>query len=110
MVGDALSLPFASSTFDVVIDKGTSDSALKEPREGVKMAASILRESVRVLKAGGCVWQITDEDPDVKLAFLEAASDANTGPLTTSYKVVEACGREYFIYLVTKTEVSAELN
>ena len=52
VVADAKQLPFKDSTFDVIFDKGTTDSVLKG-KDGVNASSSILSECLRVLAPGG---------------------------------------------------------
>lgn len=67
VVGEACALPYRDNMFDIIIDKGTMDSLLKDnvkERRQKKMTL-FLRESLRVLAPGGCFLQFTDEDPDI---------------------------------------------
>ena len=98
--GDATNLPVESETFDVVIDKGTVDSVLKDISTGSIMAGKVIAECVRVLCTSGVLLQMTDEDPDLRLALIDSLALS----VTTNFKVVSTQqGQEYFLYQVKKT-------
>lgn len=71
---DACQLPFRNDCFDLVMDKGTMDALLKNTQEGALSAKQMLFEAYRVLNKGGGFVQLTDEDPDSRLPFLESIS------------------------------------
>ncbi|KAL8617590.1 hypothetical protein ACOMHN_033136 [Nucella lapillus] len=70
-------LPYQSDHFHLVTDKGTMDAVLKDPANGSDRARAMLKEVERVLKSGGSFMQVTDEDPDSRMYFLERHSPAN---------------------------------
>ena len=97
VVADAKNLPFKNGAFDIVFDKGTTDSVLKGAG-GVEAAASILGECLRVLTPDGAVVQVTDEDPDLRGDLLERISKV---PLDIRFSVLhEGCEQEYFLYKI----------
>jgi len=71
---DACKLPFKNEFFDVILDKGTLDSLLKTERTGKYSSAKMLKECCRTLHRHGHLFQITDEDPDVRLLLFENAT------------------------------------
>ncbi|XP_039219591.1 citrate synthase-lysine N-methyltransferase CSKMT, mitochondrial isoform X1 [Crotalus tigris] len=75
-LGDATKLShlFALGSFHLVLDKGTCDSAL---RGSPQRARQLVSECLRVLSPEGCLVQISDEDPDARVPFLETAGGAN---------------------------------
>ncbi|CAG2251233.1 CSKMT [Mytilus edulis] len=62
--GDAESLPFKADTMNIIFDKGTTDSLLKDKIKGKERTHSVLSEAFRVLCPNGKLLQFTDEDPD----------------------------------------------
>ena len=50
---DARALAYRAASFDLVLDKGTVDATLSSAAVGVRDAAAIAREAVRVLRVGG---------------------------------------------------------
>lgn len=67
VIGDACALPYRDNIFDIIIDKGTMDSLLKDNIKvrRQKKTTLFLKESLRVLAPGGSFLQFTDEDPDI---------------------------------------------
>uniref|UniRef100_A0A3Q2R442 Citrate synthase-lysine N-methyltransferase CSKMT, mitochondrial n=1 Tax=Fundulus heteroclitus TaxID=8078 RepID=A0A3Q2R442_FUNHE len=64
---------YASSSLDLIVDKGTTDALLRS-REGTEKAAWALRQSLRALRRSGSLLQFSDEDPDARLVWLETAA------------------------------------
>lgn len=92
------------SFFHVVIDKGTTDSLLKS-KDGHQLAESSMTEIFRVLHPKGVLWQITDEDPDVRLLFLQSLSNQVRKTYTTSFEVLLSDNiNDYFLYTTTTGE------
>ncbi|XP_055878639.1 citrate synthase-lysine N-methyltransferase CSKMT, mitochondrial-like [Biomphalaria glabrata] len=75
IVADVQKLPFASDTFNIIVDKGTMDALLKDKSRGHHKTQLMMSEVVRVLAPGGRYLQISDEDPDSRLLFLEQTCD-----------------------------------
>ncbi|XP_052824484.1 citrate synthase-lysine N-methyltransferase CSKMT, mitochondrial isoform X3 [Octopus bimaculoides] len=72
IIADACLLPYKDKVFDIVVDKGTMDSLLKDDIKERRMQkfACLLEESLRILRPGGCFMQFTDEDPDIHYDIL----------------------------------------
>ncbi|KAK3779023.1 hypothetical protein RRG08_034281 [Elysia crispata] len=71
---DVLHLPFRDGGFDVAIDKGTMDALMKDKVQGHFKSGLMMGEVIRLLIPGGRYLQISDEDPDSRLLFLENIS------------------------------------
>ncbi|ELU17647.1 hypothetical protein CAPTEDRAFT_170609 [Capitella teleta] len=106
---DALNMPIQSGSMDVVIDKGTLDSFLKdEDRDRAHTRAmQLYKESLRVLKPTGCLIQITDEDPALRMAILNPfpCKDPVFSDLKVNYRIIEGeqtGDHEYFVYTIRK--------
>lgn len=98
VIADVCQLPFGDSFFHVVIDKGTTDSLLKS-KDGHQLAESSMTEIFRVLHPKGVLWQITDEDPDVRLLFLQSLSNQVHKTYATSFEVLLSDNiNDYFLY------------
>ncbi|KAM4618034.1 LOW QUALITY PROTEIN: citrate synthase-lysine N-methyltransferase CSKMT, mitochondrial-like [Discoglossus pictus] len=92
--GDVTNLHgFQSDTVALVLDKGTSDSLL---HSGKKEACSMVREALRVLQPAGRLVQLTDEDPDARIPFLE---EAGAGPVVTFHGLGDGDGISYYAYI-----------
>ncbi|XP_053558690.1 citrate synthase-lysine N-methyltransferase CSKMT, mitochondrial [Bombina bombina] len=101
--GDVTNLhDIKSASVDLVLDKGTSDCLL---RSGRGVAQLMVRESLRVLQPSGRFVQLTDEDPDARLPFLE---DAGTGPAVALHDLGDNNGISYYAYIVTKSSHSGQ--
>ncbi|XP_075426200.1 citrate synthase-lysine N-methyltransferase CSKMT, mitochondrial isoform X2 [Ascaphus truei] len=92
---------FASASVGLVLDKGTLDALL---RTGTGEARMMLQESLRVLQPGGKLVQLTDEDPDARLPFLE---EARLGFSVTLHDLGDRDGISYYAYIVTPSPCSA---
>ena len=104
---DILKLPFRSHTMDVILDKGTVDSVLKDPENGTSNAGHILKDCLRILKPSGVLIQITDEDPDLRMNFLEfAARSAGCRDVKITFTSLESNykGMDYFMYFVARDQ------
>ena len=64
------------------------------------VASQIASESFRILIPDGLYPQVTDEDPDVRVPFLQ--QELPSGNSDVSFKTVELNRREYFIYFIRK--------
>ncbi|XP_077867422.1 citrate synthase-lysine N-methyltransferase CSKMT, mitochondrial-like isoform X2 [Saccoglossus kowalevskii] len=103
IIADATSLPFTSSTFDLVIDKGTLDAVLRNDN-GADMAVSAISEAIRVLKTNGHFLQISDEQPDTRFELLQQIAMKYNCQLSVNFKQIDTSfGMEYFIYTINKT-------
>lgn len=101
VVADTEELPFKDCAFDVVFDKGTTDSLLKA-EDGKVRSERMIKECLRVVKPGGIVLQITDEDLDSRLPMLEDIVGCRK---KISFSVIqEQNGQEYLLYGITKLE------
>eukprot|EP00040_Diaphanoeca_grandis_P022086 m.118160 g.118160 ORF g.118160 m.118160 type:complete len:262 (+) comp28637_c0_seq1:174-959(+) len=85
-------LPFRDNTFDVIIDKGTTDSLLLG--DAVEAAQSLHEEMVRTLQHGGRVLHVSDTGPDTRIAFLEKFWKCSV----TSLGDVDESMSRYFLY------------
>uniref|UniRef100_A0A8C5R2Q8 Citrate synthase-lysine N-methyltransferase CSKMT, mitochondrial n=1 Tax=Leptobrachium leishanense TaxID=445787 RepID=A0A8C5R2Q8_9ANUR len=100
--GDATDLHmFPSASISLVLDKGTSDALL---RSGKTEAYSMVKEAFRVLHPYGKLVQLTDEDPDARLDFLEKAG---VGSAVALQELGERDGILYYAYIVTPTPQSS---
>ncbi|XP_059497507.1 citrate synthase-lysine N-methyltransferase CSKMT, mitochondrial isoform X2 [Stegostoma tigrinum] len=62
---------FQQQSFNLILDKGTLD-ALLQANDGGETACCALTESLRMLSPGGLMLQVSDEDPDVRIVWLES--------------------------------------
>jgi SAM-dependent methyltransferase len=103
---DILNMPVQSGSMDIVIDKGTMDSFLKdEDRDRAHArAVALYKECLRVLKPTGSLIQITDEDPALRMALLNPfpCKDPAFSDLKVNYRIIEGEGtpEEHFIYTI----------
>ncbi|KAK2188644.1 hypothetical protein NP493_126g04017 [Ridgeia piscesae] len=107
---DARHFPFPNDLFYFVVDKGTTDAVLKDTRSGIATATRILQESLRVLKTSGTLWQITDEDPELRASFVhDRGRHIGMDGLRVSFRAIEPNrGGEYFVYTIRKPETAEE--
>ncbi|XP_022094951.1 methyltransferase-like protein 12, mitochondrial [Acanthaster planci] len=100
IAADASRLPFRNDQFDVVFEKGTFDAMLNGGRSG--LARLSFGETVRVLSSQGIFLQFSDENPDIRLSFLEEALRESgmdrTQASVTFQDVGCSYGVEYFLY------------
>jgi len=103
---DGTKIPFQSNTFDVILDKGTTDSVLKleDEKKAFSLSRGILSESLRLLAPTGVYLQITDEDPDLRMSLLNdllcKRSDKNN--VRISHRTIsEEESWEYFMYVLS---------
>jgi SAM-dependent methyltransferase len=70
--GNATKMPFKPNTFDVILDKETTDSVLKfaDKVQGGLMARRIQQEALRTIVPSGVYIQLAAEGPDSRLASL----------------------------------------
>lgn len=83
-----------SGSFQLLLDKGTWDAVA---RGGLPGARRMLSECLRVLSKQGTLIQFSDEDPDVRLPFLEQMC---CGQTVTMQELGPFGGITYFAYLV----------
>ncbi|XP_018113158.1 citrate synthase-lysine N-methyltransferase CSKMT, mitochondrial isoform X4 [Xenopus laevis] len=99
--GDATDLHgFPSASVSLVLDKGTSDSLLRSSR---MEAHRMVKEALRILHPKGKLVQLTDEDPDARLHFLE---EAGVGPEVTFQILGDRDDISYYAYIVTPSPCS----
>ena len=103
---DATKTPFKAGTFDVILDKGTTDSVLKfeDRRKAHLMAQRLQLEALRILSPLGVYLQITDEDPDLRTTLLgDLLKDRD---VSVSHKLISGdYAWEYFMYVVSWNKV-----
>ncbi|XP_070622569.1 citrate synthase-lysine N-methyltransferase CSKMT, mitochondrial [Erythrolamprus reginae] len=95
-LGDAteLSRLFSPGSFHLVLDKGTCDSVL---RGCPQRARCLVSECLQVLRPEGCLVQISDEDPDARVPFLETAGGANINV----GEIANISGISYYAYTLS---------
>ncbi|GFO30237.1 methyltransferase-like protein 12, mitochondrial [Plakobranchus ocellatus] len=118
---DVKCLPLKDDVFHVVLDKGTMDALIKDKVHGHINSMLMMSEILRVLTPCGRYLQISDEDPDSRLPFLEklyaadsnmfAERSPNVNETTQKsfklsswkFELLPSCsGTEYFLYWVEK--------
>ena len=104
---DATKISLRADMFDVILDKGTTDSVLKldDREKAILMAGAILKESLRLLSPLGTLIQITDEDPDSRILLINELlkSQCDHTSVNVSPKLIcEGEIWEYFMYTVKK--------
>lgn len=100
--GDATQLPFVSNLFDVIIDKGTTDSLLRIHDGATDAVTKCLSESLKCLTSNGAILQITDEDPDTRVTFIETILKQTENPnCNISFRTLCSSNDfEYFMYVI----------
>ncbi|XP_033127972.1 citrate synthase-lysine N-methyltransferase CSKMT, mitochondrial-like isoform X2 [Anneissia japonica] len=104
--GDIKNLDFDSDTFDMILDKGTTDAIIRSPR-GTEIFGGIFKECTRLLKDDRTWVQVSDAPPEDRLDLLErskmSSSEYKDPLLLISYKDLGVhFGVEYFMYLIYK--------
>ena len=97
---NATKTPFRKGSFDLVLDKGTTDSVLKfeDRRKAFTMAKMIQNESLRILSTSGVYIQITDEDPDMRIPLLNELKERD---FCVSHRQISSEDSwEYFMYVL----------
>lgn len=95
---------FPNGNICAVIDKGTTDSILKQPG-GIELAHKALINIYNILCKGGIFIQITDEPPELRIELLEEAakrSKRNFNVSISCQQLMSDIDREYFLYTVSK--------
>uniref|UniRef100_A0A0B7A262 Methyltransferase domain-containing protein n=1 Tax=Arion vulgaris TaxID=1028688 RepID=A0A0B7A262_9EUPU len=87
---DVMFLPFGDGCFNIAVDKGTMDALLKDKVNGHSKAQVMMSEVRRVLAPGGRFLQISDEDPDTRLLFLEQLNKVNSSHVLTEQTTLDA--------------------
>jgi ubiquinone/menaquinone biosynthesis C-methylase UbiE len=111
ITADAQNLPFRDNSFEIVVDKGTMDSALKHKKLGYELAQKMAKEVIRVLKVYGHVLQFTDEDPELRLPLWEklvTEMKLSETDLHRTFQVLDNskdgdAQNELFMYVIRKT-------
>ncbi|XP_031556695.1 citrate synthase-lysine N-methyltransferase CSKMT, mitochondrial-like [Actinia tenebrosa] len=101
-LADVRNLPFRDETFELTIDKGTSDAVLRSPN-GEKDFFKLIAEVLRVSQHGGTVIQYSDEAPEARMDLLSKISGHVSSGLDVHYKEL-GCYQsiEYFMYVLQK--------
>ena len=104
---DILQMPLQAECVDVVLDKGTTDTLLKDEdsNRAKNRALSLYKECLRVLKPSGRLFQITDEDPELRFNLLDPLyhTDSSLKNVHLSYKMMETEGSaQLFVYTIQK--------
>jgi len=105
--GNATKMPFKKNTFDVVLDKGTTDSVLKfeDRTQAHLMAKKIQNEALRIISPSGVYIQITDEDPDMRLPLLRdnvVMDSKSPCDFSVSYRdISEDDSWQHFMYILS---------
>lgn len=93
---------FRPQSLDLIVDKGTTDALLRS-RDGGAKAGQILRQCMGVLRSTGSLIQLSDEDPDARILWLEKET-VGTGEVAADVGVQEVGvlrGVCYYCYHVT---------
>ncbi|XP_043931570.1 citrate synthase-lysine N-methyltransferase CSKMT, mitochondrial isoform X2 [Protopterus annectens] len=110
MESDATELKeFQSQSFNLVLDKGTSDALLRAS-DGAKKASKVLLECLRVLKPHGNILQFSDEDPDARIPFLQQANKDSGQDLSIAVQELGSFrGVNYFMYIINLQDLGSVL-
>ncbi|MFT7810045.1 methyltransferase-like protein 12, mitochondrial [Arapaima gigas] len=99
MDGAELHNLFGLRSLDMIVDKGTMDSLLRS-REGPAKAEKVFKQCLGALCPSGSLLQFSDEDPDVRLLWLEQHSRGlKTGVQVQEVGVIG--GVCYYCYLIS---------
>lgn len=93
---------FRPQSLDLIVDKGTTDALLRS-RDGGAKAGQILRQCMGVLRSTGSLIQLSDEDPDARILWLEKET-VGTGEVAADVGVQEVGvlrGVCYYCYHIT---------
>ncbi|XP_071962944.1 citrate synthase-lysine N-methyltransferase CSKMT, mitochondrial-like isoform X2 [Antedon mediterranea] len=105
ITGDVKNLPFEDDTFDIILDKGTTDAVVRAPR-GEEAFDGIFRECSRLLKDGRMWLQVSDTPPEDRLDLINRSKlkiSHKDYSFQISYKDLGVhFGIEYFMYLIQK--------
>lgn len=101
-LADVRRLPFLDRTFDLTIDKGTSDAVLRSPNAEEDFL-KLITEVLRVSQHGGTVIQFSDEAPEVRMDLLSNVKGHVSSGLDIHYKELGSYqSMEYFMYILQK--------
>ncbi|KAL6118820.1 cskmt [Pungitius sinensis] len=92
---------YGSSSVDLIVDKGTTDALLRS-KEGRQKAGLMLKQCLKALRRSGALLQFSDEDPDVRLLWLETEAQ-ESGVMAVDVgvqEVGELRGLSYYCYNV----------
>ena len=99
---DVTNIPYKNDTFHLITDKGTMDSLMKDREKGVQNSQEMLSEIERTLCKGGTFLQVTDEDPDSRMLYLETNGSKTINWQFSILADTEQDNKEIFIYSFTK--------
>jgi len=113
LVADIRDMPFQSSSFDLVIDKGTFDafeaSPIRSPDQGTHASdadgvASLFKEVNRVLKVSAdAAWlQFTHTAPELRLEVLSRVAQREAWHIGYKSLGEDENGFEYFVYFLRR--------
>ncbi|XP_048884791.1 citrate synthase-lysine N-methyltransferase CSKMT, mitochondrial [Brienomyrus brachyistius] len=93
---------FSLCTFDLIVDKGTTDALLRS-KEGPTKAGRVVQQCLRALRPSGSLLQFSDEDPDARLLWLEKQSGELGGgvPGVKVQEVGTLRGISYYCYTIS---------
>lgn len=97
---DCKNLPYRQGIFDLIIDKGFTDSVLKETNtnKSIKQTIDSINNHLSKLENFGTLIQITDEDPELRINGILDRLNINF-----NFKEFEnKSGYSYFIYFINK--------
>ena len=98
---DCKYLPYRDNLFDLIIDKGFSDSLLKETnaQKSTQLTIKSIENQLEKVQQNGVIIQITDEEPELRIASLfDQLKD-----IEYTFKEIELdSGANYFVYFLNK--------
>ncbi|XP_040038177.2 citrate synthase-lysine N-methyltransferase CSKMT, mitochondrial [Gasterosteus aculeatus] len=97
---------YGSRSVDLIVDKGTTDALLRS-KEGRRKAGLMLTQCLKALRSSGSLLQFSDEDPDVRLLWLETQA-RESGVMAADVAVQEVGelrGMSYYCYNVNPRPV-----
>ncbi|XP_039258645.2 uncharacterized protein LOC120335235 isoform X1 [Styela clava] len=96
---------FSTGSICAALDKGTTDSILKQPK-GTELASRALANIYKILCKDGVLIQVTDEPPELRIDLLQEAAKRLPDDITSNISI--SCQqftsvRDYFLYTVSKS-------